>query len=281
MKSLEPHVAASSEYYNFSPGALAQEYLLYVLCVGEFRYEAGYDLRRASFDSFLLEVILDGTVNIETEGETLCAHAGQVVLIDCTKPHRYHSDVGWRALWAHFDGAAARGYFQLILRQNGRVFSTHRHREVFDALGGICDMFRRQLPLSEPQIALRLPPALTAMAEPAAPGALHDRYGLIDQAVAVINRSVGHEPSVAQLAGQVGLSAYHFIRVFRDAMGMTPRQYVIAARMNHARYLLKATALSVAEIGAQVGYASESMFSAAFKRTQGMTPSDYRAQQHA
>ena len=83
MRSLEPRVAASSEYYNFSPGALAREYLLYVLCVGEFRYEAGYDLRRASFDSFLLEVILDGTVNIETEGETLSAHAGQVVLIDC------------------------------------------------------------------------------------------------------------------------------------------------------------------------------------------------------
>lgn len=142
-------------------------------------------------------------------------------------------------------------------------------------------MFRRQQPLSEPKIALRLTQALTAMAEPAAPGPLRDRYGLIDQAVAVINRSVGHEPSVAQLAGQVGLSAYHFIRVFRDAMGMTPRQYVIAARMNHARYLLKATALSVAEIGAQAGYASESMFSAAFKRTQGMTPSDYRAQQHA
>ena len=139
MRSVEPHVLASSEYFNFSPSALARTYLLHVLCVGEFTYEPGYDLRRSAFDSLLLEIILDGRVNLETEGETLAARAGQVVLIDCTKPHRYWSDTGWHALWVHFDGAAARGYFQMILRQNGRVFATHRQRSVFDALQAVVD----------------------------------------------------------------------------------------------------------------------------------------------
>lgn len=139
MRSVEPHVLASSEYFNFSPSALARTYLLHVLSVGEFTYEPGYDLRRSAFDSLLLEIILDGRVNLETEGETLAARAGQVVLIDCTKPHRYWSDTGWHALWVHFDGAAARGYFQMILRQNGRAFATHRQRSVFDALQAVVD----------------------------------------------------------------------------------------------------------------------------------------------
>lgn len=65
-----------------------------------------------------------------------------------------------------------------------------------------------------------------------------------------------------------GLSEYHFIRVFREIMGATPRQYIIANRMNHAKYLLKTTGLPVGEIGSMVGYASESMFTAAFRRTQ-------------
>ena len=137
MKSRERFVLPSSEYYNFSPSALSREYLLHVLCVGDFCYAPGYDLQRNSFDSFLMEVILEGSVQIETEGEHFTARAGQVAIMDCNKPHRYFSDAGWHALWAHFDGAAAKGYFSLITRQNGRVFTTHRQREVCDALNSI------------------------------------------------------------------------------------------------------------------------------------------------
>lgn len=274
VKSLEPNVAQTSEYFNFTPSTLAQVYLLHVLCTGDFCYEPGYELKRNSYDGLLLEIILDGQVNIETEGESHTARAGQVVLIDSTKPHRYHSQTGWRALWVHFDGPAARGYMSLIHRQNGRVFSTHRRRAVQEALQDLYRMFSEQQPLSETQMALLLTQALTAMAEPAA--VMQDRYGLIDQAVTCISRSIGREPTVAELARRVGLSEYHFIRVFREVMGVTPGQYIIGARMNHAKYLLRTTALPIAEIGGMVGYVSESMFSAAFRRTQGVTPRQYR-----
>lgn len=276
MKSLEPYVSPSSVYYNFSPSLLAREHLLYVVCAGDFTYAPGYELTRSSFDSYLMEIILEGRVNIETEGERLTARAGQAVLIDCNKPHRYHSDTGWHALWVHFDGAPAKGYFSLILRQNGRVFATHRLQEAHEALQGIFDMFHQGQPLSETRMALYLTQALTALSEPAEPAIASGGAGLIDRAVELINRRVGEEPSVTELARMVGLSEYHFIRVFRQLMGVTPGQYIIISRMNHAKYLLKTTALSVGEIGAMAGYSSESMFTAAFRRTQGMTPTQYR-----
>lgn len=276
MKSLEPYVSPTSVYYNFSPSLLAREHLLYVVCAGDFTYAPGYELTRSSFDSYLMEIILEGRVNIETEGERLTARAGQAVLIDCNKPHRYHSDTGWHALWVHFDGAPAKGYFSLILRQNGRVFATHRLQEAHEALQGIFDMFHQGQPLSETRMALYLTQALTALAESAEPAMASGGAGLIDRAVELINRRVGEEPSVTELARMVGLSEYHFIRVFRQLMGVTPGQYIIISRMNHAKYLLKTTALSVGEIGAMAGYSSESMFTAAFRRTQGMTPTQYR-----
>ncbi len=272
---MEAFVSPTSEYYNFTPSALAREHLLHVLCVGDFLYEAGYSLQRGAFDGLLLEIILDGQVNIETEGEIFTARAGQVVLIDSTLPHRYETLTGWRALWVHFDGPAARGYMNLVHRQNGRHFATHRLRSVQEPLEAILTMFQRQQPLSETAMALYLTQALTAMTEPAAP--VQDRYGLIDQAVMSISRSIGREPSVKELAAQVGLSEYHFIRVFREAMGVTPGQYIIGARMSQAKYLLRTTQLPVSEIGNMVGYSSESMFSAAFRRTQGLPPSQYRA----
>ena len=276
MRSLEPYVSPTSVYYNFSPSLLAREHLLYVVCAGDFTYAPGYELSRSSFDSYLMEIILEGRVNIETEGERLTARAGQAVLIDCNKPHRYHSDTGWHALWVHFDGAPAKGYFSLILRQNGRVFATHRLQEAHEALQGIFDMFHQGQPLSETRMALYLTQALTALSESAEPAIMSGGAGPINRAVELINRRVGEEPSVTELARMVGLSEYHFIRVFRQLMGVTPGQYIIISRMNHAKYLLKTTALSVGEIGAMAGYSSESMFTAAFRRTQGMTPTQYR-----
>lgn len=276
MRSLEPYVSPTSVYYNFSPSLLAREHLLYVVCAGDFTYAPGYELTRSSFDSYLMEIILEGRVNIETEGERLTARAGQAVLIDCNKPHRYHSDTGWHALWVHFDGAPAKGYFSLILRQNGRVFATHRLQEAHEALQGIFDMFHQGQPLSETRMALYLTQALTALSESAEPAIASGGAGPINRAVELINRRVGEEPSVTELARMVGLSEYHFIRVFRQLMGVTPGQYIIISRMNHAKYLLKTTALSVGEIAAMAGYSSESMFTAAFRRTQGMTPTQYR-----
>ena len=276
MRSLEPYVSPTSVYYNFSPSLLAREHLLYVVCAGDFTYAPGYELSRSSFDSYLMEIILEGRVNIETEGERLTARAGQAVLFDCNKPHRYHSDTGWHALWVHFDGAPAKGYFSLILRQNGRVFATHRLQEAHEALQGIFDMFHQGQPLSETRMALYLTQALTALSESAEPAIMSGGAGPINRAVELINRRVGEEPSVTELARMVGLSEYHFIRVFRQLMGVTPGQYIIISRMNHAKYLMKTTALSVGEIAAMAGYSSESMFTAAFRRTQGMTPTQYR-----
>ena len=269
-------MSPTSVYYNFSPSLLAREHLLYVVCAGDFTYAPGYELSRSSFDSYLMEIILEGRVNIETEGERLTARAGQAVLIDCNKPHRYHSDTGWHALWVHFDGAPAKGYFSLILRQNGRVFATHRLQEAHEALQGIFDMFHQGQPLSETRMALYLTQALTALSESAEPAIMSGGAGPINRAVELINRRVGEEPSVTELARMVGLSEYHFIRVFRQLMGVTPGQYIIISRMNHAKYLLKTTALSVGEIAAMAGYSSESMFTAAFRRTQGVTPTRYR-----
>lgn len=276
MKSLEPYVREGSEYYNFSPSLLARKHLLYVLCAGDFTYAPGYELARTSFDSYLLEIILEGQVEIETEGERFSAHAGQAVLIDCYRPHRYRSDTGWHALWVHFDGAAAKGYYALVKRENGLAFSTRHLPEVHEALQRIFDLFHERQPLSEVSMALHLTQALTAMAQTAEPAPVSTSAGSIDRAVACISQRVGREPAVTELARMVGLSEYHFIRVFRQVMGVTPRQYIIMSRMNHARYLLKTTALPVGEIAAMAGYASESMFTAAFRRTQGMTPTQYR-----
>lgn len=277
MHSCEAHVSADSRYYNYSPSTTAREHFLYPICVGDFVYEAGYDLRRTTYDSYLLEMILDGHVTIETGGRTLTAHQGQAVLIDCHRPHRYYSQTGWHARWVHFDGAAAKGYFALFTRRWGGEFPPCTP-PVSEALHALFHMFDVSAALSEVQMALLLTQALSAMAEPPL---RHGTSPLLENVTAQINCALGSDLSIADLARGVGLSEYHFIRVFREQLGMTPRQYIISARMAQARYLLRTTGLPISDIAEQVGYHSASMFSATFKRLHGRSPGSYRAEPDA
>lgn len=126
MFSCEPLVAPGSRYYNYAAGALARSSLLCLQCIGLFTYLPGYQLTRRSYDSFLLEVILDGELEGESDGRPFRAVRGNAVLLDCYRPHHYASATGWQALWLHFDGPGARGYYDWITRSGGPVLAPRK-----------------------------------------------------------------------------------------------------------------------------------------------------------
>lgn len=64
MRSYEKYVTADSDYYVYTPSALAQKLFFYPVCIGHFHYEPGYHLKRNNYDSFLLMLIIDGTCSI-------------------------------------------------------------------------------------------------------------------------------------------------------------------------------------------------------------------------
>lgn len=82
--------------------------------------------------------------------------------------------------------------------------------------------------------------------------------------------------SIEHIAGEVGLSQYHFIRLFRAVFGETPKQTQIAARLERAKHLLISTDRSVTDISFEVGYASLGTFSHVFVSRFGISPSAYR-----
>ncbi|HEU5066564.1 MAG TPA: AraC family transcriptional regulator [Sphingomicrobium sp.] len=87
------------------------------------------------------------------------------------------------------------------------------------------------------------------------------------------------EFNLARLADQVGMSEFHFNRLFKRATGVPPSQYQIRLRMDAARRLLRETRRSVIEIGHDVGYSNPSHFARLFRKETGLSPSDYRRQE--
>src|SRR6185503_10071787 len=82
-------------------------------------------------------------------------------------------------------------------------------------------------------------------------------------------------PSLSELAEAVGLSRYHFHRVFKSAVGVTPQQYAMAQRAKRVRSSLRVRG-SVTEAIYEAGFNSNSRFYERSAETLGMTPSEYR-----
>ena len=94
--------------------------------------------------------------------------------------------------------------------------------------------------------------------------------------VEFIEEHLAEEISLAALAGLVDLSLYHFARAFRQSFGAPPHRYHMARRMDRAKSLLQRPALSVTQIGIQIGFRETSSFTTAFRKFTGLTPTEYR-----
>ena len=82
--------------------------------------------------------------------------------------------------------------------------------------------------------------------------------------------------SIEMLAELPELSPFHFSRVFKQAAGMTPLQFVTRERMLQAQQLIRETSRSLIETALEVGYTSPIHFAQVFRRTVGMAPTQFR-----
>jgi AraC family transcriptional regulator len=97
-------------------------------------------------------------------------------------------------------------------------------------------------------------------------------------AVRFIQANYSRNLSLQDMADSVHLSPFHLARVFKQALGVSPHQYLIQVRVNSARALLAAGSgeRSLAEVANAVGFADQSHLTRHFKRLLGVTPGQLR-----
>jgi AraC-like DNA-binding protein len=83
-------------------------------------------------------------------------------------------------------------------------------------------------------------------------------------------------PSIAELAREVQVSPFHFIRQFEAVFGVTPHKFRVQRRLDAAKQLLATGRYSVTDVCMEVGFSSLGSFSALFTRRVGEPPSAYR-----
>lgn len=100
-------------------------------------------------------------------------------------------------------------------------------------------------------------------------------YARIEKAIGYIRSNIGSQPSVERIATHVGVSVYHFHRLFRRWAGISPKRYLSLLTVDQARQLL-AGSRSVLDVSLELGLSSPSRLHEQFVSIEAVTPGEFK-----
>ncbi len=104
---------------------------------------------------------------------------------------------------------------------------------------------------------------------------LSQHYQLIEQAIQYIEANMQRQPELGEIASSVGLSEYHFQRIFTQWAGISPKRFMQFLTKEHAKELL-AESENLLETTHKVGLSSLGRLHDLFVNTEAMTPGEYK-----
>jgi len=277
----ESGLLKNSNTFFHTPSKVAHSTFLYMLCAGEFFCDGNYNVVRdniPNYPNYLIMYIKEGCGTVVFDQKTYSAKANDVILLNCHKPHAYYTNTGWVTLWVHFEGIAAKEFFELLYNRFGVVLSLNESNIIQKNMSIIIDRLKESKPLPESAFSYYLYRMLTEMIMLSSDYPESDKFkvNLISDAITYIETNYNNKITLNELTAYVNISPFHFSRIFKKETGYSPYEYVIKTRINKAKEMLKNTKMSIKEIAFNVGYEYESSFIDIFHKLVNYTPNEFR-----
>ncbi len=100
-------------------------------------------------------------------------------------------------------------------------------------------------------------------------------YQQIEKAITYIDKNYITQPSVEEIAKVLGISKFHFIRIFKSYVGITPKQFLQTINLNQAKTHLKKSK-SILDASLEIGLSSSSRIHELFVNLEGVTPKEWK-----
>lgn len=252
--------------------------------------EPGHSFGPASRNHYLFHYVISGTGILyanDSKGISREYHikSGQGFMLFPHQICTYIADsvLPWEYTWMEFDGLKAKETIEAagltvdspVYRPRFRDIAQMMSEELL-YIAGHSEESSFHL-IGHMYLALDYLSKSNTLLLPSQGSRMRDFY--IKEALTFIEQNFQNDISIEDIASFCGLNRSYFGKIFHDAVGKSPQEFLISYRMSKAQELLKLTRLSIADVGNAVGYPNQLHFSRAFKNVYGVSPRIWRYEQ--
>jgi AraC-like DNA-binding protein len=260
------------------PSLPARRSWLYLKSVFSGRFTPAHYVRKSDLESYIICLTFSGAGRLEYEGKTYTLAGGEGFIVDCRLPFycRAASPSGWGYHCVVFDGFPMGDYFSLIKHAGGLTFSLTPESSFYRTLDRLYETNRRVDRLAECVNSCFITNMLTEILMTLPSGGVEDAP---ERIMAIREYLEGHYTkniTIEALAGRFAMSRYHLSREFKKHTGVSPSEYLISLRLDHAKRLLRFTDMKISRIALEAGYPDAARLFALFRKRERMSPGEYR-----
>ncbi len=250
---------------------------------------AGSELRTADYDWdgrrrgdaewALVQYTLAGEGRVTLGSVPSIPRPATVLLLTFPDDNRYWLPEGqtWEHFYVCLAGREAVAAIRLAIARKGTVIPLPADAPATLLLASACErMIRGQLGEPCENSAQGYSLAMALLAHCTAPPPPSEASAPLGRAIAHCQEQYAEDIAISDLARIAGYSRYHFTRLFKQAYGLSPTDYLCDLRIAHASRLLRESDATVRTIAGQCGFADPTYFCKVFRRAMGISPGSFR-----
>lgn len=263
-----------------TPSPLARSAFFYVQETGYLKLRESHRASRKNLDSYLIVLVLSGSGTLMYQNRIFPLKKGTCFFIDCTVPYYHESnpDDPWELIWVHFTGATTPEYYHFFSGFSSPAFIPSSFDELYGKFTSLLEVNTSSDLAAEIASSRLIMDILSIILQ-----------GIIMPKESTTPRNINLEKirgyldehytekfSLDELAENFYISKYYLCREFKILYGITLNHYVIAKRITLAKKLLRFSSYTLSEIASKCGFYDASYFNKQFKKSEGISASDFR-----
>lgn len=276
--------------YFHTPGKGYRNLFHSVLRAGHEWVAPRYALKSLAFPGHDLVLSVSGTGIVKCAQRSFPIRSGDLCWADCRRhvlewPERARP---WEFMWIRVDSPQLDAIAQLLKVGTNPVFTGPHAGRAGAIFRKIFGLLSARPVIIDPALHAEVSALIALLFElreatPTGKRQLVDDSKTLASIATVLNTmrmEYARQWRAEDLAQLAGISAPQFFRRFRQATGSSPMDWLRRERANHAKRWLAETHEPIRDIAEEVGYRDPLYFSRDFKKLVGVSPADYRRQEH-